>query len=127
MLRKIILNFVIIVFFGGNEIVFCQNDVQRKTDSLQKVEYYNQYKLKVLNFTLKEFDALFFEFFTKKADPSLLLTKEEFYQYTVQLAIFSDRLVALYPTQKEIAAENKKKWLAESYENYLLGKKNAKK
>jgi hypothetical protein len=33
----------------------------------------------------------------------------------------------LYPEQKEIAAVNKKKWLAENYEDYLLSKATEKK
>mgnify|MGYP003582028470 FL=1 len=96
-------------------------------DSILKEEIYNENRVKVLNFSLKEFDALFFEFFNKKANPNLVLTKVEFYTYTVQIAIFSDRLVALYPDQKEMAAENKKKWFAEKYEDYLLSKATQKK
>ena len=92
-----------------------------------KEEIYNENRVKVLNFSLKEFDAIFFEFFNKKANPNLVLTKVEFYTYTVQIAIFSDRLVALYPDQKEMAAENKKKWFAEKYEDYLLSKATQKK
>lgn len=79
-----------------------------------------------MNFSLKEFDALFFEFFDKKSDPNSVLTKEEFYKYTIQIAIFSDRLAALYLDQKEIAAESKKKWFAENYEDYLLSKASQK-
>lgn len=88
---------------------------------------YNENRVKVLNYSLKEFDALFFEFFDKKSNPSLLLTKQEFYTYTIQIAIFSDRLAALYPDQKEIAATNKKKWFAEAYEDYLVLKASQKK
>ncbi len=80
-----------------------------------------------MNFSLKDFDKLFFEFFDKKANDNLVLTKEEFYTYTVKIAIFSDRLAALYPKEKEVAAESKKKWFAESYEDYLLSKQNQKK
>ena len=63
-----------------------------------------------------DFEKLFFEFNDKKFDPNILLTKEEFYTYTVKIAAFSDRLAALYPKEKEVAAESKKKWLSESYE-----------
>ncbi len=94
---------------------------------LLKETIYNENKVKVLNFSLKQFDALFFEFFDKKSNPNVLLTKEEFYKYTIQIAIFSDRLAALYPDQKEVAAENKKKWFAENYEDYLLSKASQKK
>jgi phosphatidate phosphatase PAH1 len=126
--RKIILVFSVMLFF----IVFpgsvqAQEKVVNNSDALLKEALYKANKVKVLNFSLKQFDALFFEFFDKKANSSLILTKEEFYKYTIQIAIFSDRLAALYPDQKEIAAENKKKWFAESYEDYLLSKATQKK
>jgi hypothetical protein len=103
---------------------------QKKTgsrDDLLKDSLYVVNKVKVLNYSLKEFDHLFFEFSEKKSDSKSILTKLEFYNYTIQIAIFSDRLAALYPDQKQIAAENKKKWFAESYEDYLLSKASPKK
>jgi hypothetical protein len=36
-------------------------------------------------------------------------------------------LAALYPDQKEIAAESKKKWFAENYKDYLVLKASQKK
>ncbi|WP_125723178.1 hypothetical protein [Flavobacterium ustbae] len=76
---------------------------------------------------MKEFDTLFFEFFTKKNNPDILLTKTEYYNYTVQIAAFSDRLARLYPDQKEVASQNKEQWLSESYEDYLEYKASQKK
>ncbi|WP_337968244.1 hypothetical protein [uncultured Flavobacterium sp.] len=76
---------------------------------------------------MKEFDSLFFEFFTTKNDANIVLTKAEFYKYTVQIATFSDRLAKLYPEQKEVAAKNKEQWLSESYEDYLQFKASQKK
>ena len=121
--------FCAIAFFLSlfHQTVSAQEIHVTDNDTLLKEEIYNENRVKVLNFSLKEFDALFFEFFNKKANPNLVLTKVEFYTYTVQIAIFSDRLVALYPDQKEMAAENKKKWFAENYEDYLLSKASQKK
>ena len=121
--------FCAIAFFLSlfHQTVSAQEIHVTDNDTLLKEEIYNENRVKVLNFSLKEFDALFFEFFNKKANPNLVLTKVEFYTYTVQIAIFSDRLVALYPDQKEMAAENKKKWFAENYEDYLLSKATQKK
>ena len=121
--------FCAIAFFLSlfHQTVSAQEIHVTDNDTLLKEEIYNEKRVKVLNFSLKEFDALFFEFFNKKANPNLVLTKVEFYTYTVQIAIFSDRLVALYPDQKEMAAENKKKWFAEKYEDYLLSKATQKK
>ena len=121
--------FCAIAFFLSlfHQTVSAQEIHVTDNDTLLKEEIYNENRVKVLNFSLKEFDALFFEFFNKKANPNLVLTKVEFYTYTVQIAIFSDRLVALYPDQKEMAAENKKKLFAEKYEDYLLSKATQKK
>lgn len=107
--------------------VNAQEKIENRTDSLLKEAIYNENRVKVLNFSLKEFDALFFEFSNKKSNSNLVLTKEEFYNYTIKIAIFSDRLAALYPDQKEIAAKNKKKWFDENYEDYLLSKASQKK
>jgi len=96
-------------------------------DQLLQDSIYKSNKKKVLNFSMKEFDSLFFEFFSRKNNPDVLLSKNEFYNYTVQIAAFSDRLASLYPDQKEVAAENKKTWLAESYEDYLQYKASQKK
>ncbi|RYJ53529.1 hypothetical protein DR871_005615 [Flavobacterium petrolei] len=110
---------------------FWSVNAQEKTvsgnDMLLKETIYDENRVKVLNFSLKEFDALFFEFFEKKSNPNIVLTKEEFYTYTIQIAVFSDRLAALYPDQKEIAAESKKKWFAENYKDYLVLKASQKK
>lgn len=121
--------FCAIAFFLSlfHQTVSAQEIHVTDNDTLLKEEIYNENRVKVLNFSLKEFDALFFEFFNKKSNPNLVLTKEEFYKYTIQIAVFSDRLVALYPDQKEMAAENKKKWFAENYEDYLLSKATQKK
>lgn len=95
-------------------------------DQILQDSLYKSNKKKVLNFSMKEFDALFFEFITKK-NSDTLLTKTEFYNYTVQIAAFSDRLARLYPDQKEVAAQNKEQWLSESYEDYVQHKDSQKK
>jgi hypothetical protein len=96
-------------------------------DRLLQDSIYKSNKKKVLNFSMKEFDSLFFEYFNRKNDPKIILSKTEFYTYTVQIAAFSDRLAKLYPDQKQVAAENKEKWLSESYEEYLEYKASQKK
>ena len=127
-MRKIILIFSLLLYFN---ISFGTLIAQEKktviNDDLLKDSLYSVNKVKVLNYSLKQFDQLFFEFFDKKSDSQLVLTKSEFYNYTIQIAIFSDRLAALYPEQKQIATENKKKWFTESYQDYLLSKASAKK
>ena len=125
---KLKLSFLVTLFFM---VSFSSVNAQEKTlslnDALLKETIYNENRVKVLNFSLKEFDALFFDFFEKKSNPNMVLTKDEFYKYTIMISIFSDRLAALYPNEKEIAIENKKKWFAENYEDYLLYKATQKK
>ncbi|TDE55360.1 hypothetical protein [Flavobacterium sp. GT3P67] len=125
---KLMASFSMMLFFTFSFwTVSAQEKIIMSNDVLLKEAIYNENRVKVLNFSLKEFDALFFEFSDKKSNPNVVLTKEEFYKYTIQIAIFSDRLAALYPDQKEIAAESKKKWFAEAYEDYLLSKATQKK
>lgn len=96
-------------------------------DQLIQDSIYKSNKKKVLNFSMKEFDSLFFEFFNRKNNPDIFLNRIEFYNYTVQIATFSDRLSSLYPDQKEVAAQNKETWLSENYEDYLQYKASQKK
>lgn len=123
-MKKIILIFVAI--FSLNS-VFSQEIKANSVDDVLKDTIYKANKTKVLNYSMKDFEKLFFEFNDKKYDQNILLTKEEFYTYTVKIAIFSDRLATLYPKEKEVAAASKKKWLSESYEDYLLSKQTQKK
>lgn len=118
--------FLIIVLLSGI-VVQAQEKKGNSADELLKESIYNQNKKSVLNYNIKQFDALFFEFFEKKRDPELVLSKEEFYNYTMKIAVFSERLASLYPEQKQVAEDSKKKWMSESYEDYLLSKEIPKK
>lgn len=110
-----------------NNSAYSQNKKLYIDDRLLQDSIYKSNKKKVLNFSMKEFDSLFFEYFSRKNDPDTILSKLEFYTYTVQIATFSDRLAKLYPDQKEVAAQNKEKWLSENYEEYLEYKADQKK
>ncbi|AWK04018.1 hypothetical protein HYN56_07145 [Flavobacterium crocinum] len=122
---KIVL-FLFLVF-SINENTYAQSKKLSADDQLLQDSLYNGNKKKVMNFSMKDFDKLFFEFFDKKNNPDVVLTKTEFYTYTVQIAAFSDRLVKLYPEQKEVAEKNKENWLSENYEDYLEYKASQKK
>ncbi|WKL47073.1 hypothetical protein Q1W71_19180 [Flavobacterium pectinovorum] len=115
------------LIFMINNNAYAQNKKLSVDDQLLQDSIYKSNKKKVLNFSMKEFDSLFFEYFSSKNNPDLILSKTEFYTYTVQIATFSDRLAKLYPDQKEVAEQNKEKWLSESYEEYLDYKANQKK
>lgn len=110
-----------------NNNAYAQNKKLSVQDKLIQDSIYKSNKKKVLNFSMKDFDKLFFEYFNRKNDPNVVLTKKDFYNYTVQIAAFSDRLASLYPEQKEVAAQNKEQWLSENYEDYLQYKASQKK
>ena len=112
--------FLLLLLFSAS-VVFSQKQ-QKMPDDLFKEKIYASCKKKIIAYTLKDFDALFFEFFKKQNDQNLVLSKEEFYNYTVQIAAFSDRLAALYPNRKAEADESKKLWMAKTYDDYLKSK-----
>jgi phosphatidate phosphatase PAH1 len=124
LLKIVVLSFLIL-FVNSN--LHAQTQKLSLDDLLLQDSIYKSNKKKVLNFSIKEFDALFFEYFKRKNDPDIILSKTEFYSYTVQIATFSDRLAVLYPEQKEAAEQSKQQWLAESYEEYLQSKGSQKK
>jgi hypothetical protein len=49
---------------------------------------------------MKDFDRVFFEFSDKKTFCNLILTKEAFYKYTIQIAAFHQIVGVLYPDQR---------------------------
>ncbi|WP_394776361.1 hypothetical protein [Flavobacterium sp.] len=124
-LFQLVLLFSLIIII--NESSYAQVKKLYIDDQLLQDSIYKSNKKKVLNFSMKEFDTLFFEYFKRKNDANVVLTKKDFYTYTVQIATFSDRLSTLYPEEKEVAAQNKEKWLSESYEDYLGYKASQKK
>lgn len=118
-MQKYILILLLLLFVN---VVLAQEKKINADDEALKETIYNQNKKTVLNYSMKEFEQLFFEFSDKKHDANVMLTKEAFYTYTVKIAIFSDRLAALYPKEKETAEASKKQWMSESYQEYLVSK-----
>ncbi|MBL0735885.1 hypothetical protein JI750_03235 [Flavobacterium sp. GN10] len=119
--------FSLFFVFSIPENTLAQAKKLSANDQILQDSLYNSNKKKVINFSMKDFDKLFFEYFNKKSDADNILTKTEFYNYTTQIAAFSDRLVKLYPNQKEVAEKNKENWLSENYEDYLEYKASQKK
>lgn len=91
-------------------------------DLALKNTLYAQYRKEVLAYDKKTYDALFFSFFEKQNDPNITLTKEEYYTYTIKIAIYSEKLGMLYKAQKEAAEQTKKEWFDKRYEAYLQSK-----
>ena len=92
-------------------------------DQLLKEELYKKYKKEVQHYDKNDFDTLFFEFFKKQKDKSVTLTKEEFYTYTIKIAIYSEKLGLLYKDQKESSQKTKQEWFDKNYNDYLNSKK----
>lgn len=123
-MRKIIQ----IVFFCF--LIFCattkslgQEMKSNDPDLNVKELLYSKYKKEVLSYDKKAFDALFFEFFQKQNDSNLILKKDEFYTYTIKIALYSEKLGMLYKEQKAEAMKSKEDWFSRNYSDYLNSKK----
>jgi hypothetical protein len=123
-MRKIIqITVLYFLIFCTTTSVFGQEKVANDPDVGIKEILYSKYKRQVRAFDKNDFDTLFFEFFEKQNDPKLILTKEEFYTYTIKIAIYSEKLGLLYKNQKEESQKTKQEWFNKSYADYLKSKK----
>jgi hypothetical protein len=111
-----------VLIFCSTANAFAQDKVSNDPDTQLKETIYTKYKKQVLLFDKNDFDNLFFEFFQKQNDNKITLTKEEFYGYTIKIAIYSEKLGLLYKDQKEIAQQAKQEWFNKSYSEYLNSK-----
>lgn len=118
-IRLILFTFLILVATN----VLAQQKAMNDSDSEIKEVLYKKYKKEVQAYDKKEFDALFFDYFKKQKDQNVTLTKEEFYSYTIKIAIYSEKLGLLYKDQKEEAQRTKQEWFDKSYVDYLNSKK----
>lgn len=111
-----------LLLFCSSNFVFGQDKAVNDPDSPLKESLYKKYKREVQAYDKKHFDELFFDFFKKQNDVKLL-TKEEFYSYTIKIAIYSEKLGLLYRTKKEESQKTKQEWFDKSYLDYLTTKK----
>ena len=123
MKKTIQITFFAFLFLVASNTIFAQDKASNDPDSTVKEELYKMYKKEVQSYNKNDFDALFFEFFKKQKDTSLTLTKEEFYTYTIKIAIYSEKLGMLYKDQKKDADKTKQEWFDRSYADYLKSKK----
>ena len=110
------------LFFAATN-AFAQQKAGTDSDTEIKEVLYTKYKKEVQAYDKKEFDALFFDYFKKQKDQNMTLTKEEFYSYTIKIAIYSEKLGLLYKDQKAEAQRTKQEWFDKSYADYLNSKK----
>ena len=89
-----------------------------------KDSLYVKFKKEVINYSLKDFDKLFFEFNEVANNVNNpILTEVQYYSYTIKIAAFSDRWASLYPKEKKLAMQNKKEWFSKKYSDYLKTRK----
>lgn len=123
-MRKIIqITFFWFLIFCATTKSLGQETKSNDPDLNVKELLYSKYKKEVLSYDKKAFDALFFEFFQKQSDSNLTLTKDEFYTYTIKIAIYSEKLGMLYKDQKAEAMKSKEDWFSRNYSDYLNSKK----
>ncbi len=111
-----------LLFLGTTSLVHGQEKKLNPVDGQLKEDLYTKYKKEVRAYSKKDFDALFFEFFEKQ-NAKTLLTKEEFYTYTIKIAIYSEKLGLLYKDQKAEAEKTKQEWFDRNYDDYANSKK----
>ena len=114
--------FTFLFLIAANNIS-AQGKATNDPDSNVKEELYKKYKKEVQRYDKNDFDALFLEFFRKQHDQALTLTQEEFYTYTIKIAIYSEKLGLLYKDQKAASQKTKQEWFDKSYSDYLNSKK----
>lgn len=122
-MRKIILNilFLILVTLNGFTC-FSQTTTSKIEDESLKATLYAKHKNQIRAYSIKDFDALFFEFFKESKDAYKILSKEEFYTYTIKIAIYSEKQGLLYKSKKDEATSTKEEWFSKNYTDYLATK-----
>ena len=114
---------VTLLFWIATGTSLAQEKPVNTADAQLKEELYKKYKKEVQSYDKNKFDVLFFEFFKKQKDKSITLTQEEFYTYTIKIAIYSEKLGLLYKDQKEESQRTKQEWFDKNYSDYLNSKK----
>jgi hypothetical protein len=116
------ITFFTFLFLALANVTYAQ---EKKTseDAQLKEAIYKKYKREVQSYDKKEFDTLFLDFFKKQRDASVTLSQEEFYTYTIKIAIYSEKLGLLYKDQKEESQRAKQEWFDKNYSDYLNSKK----
>ena len=123
-LKKITpLVFIAFLFLAAPNKAFAQQRAASIDETELKEGFYQKYKKEVQAYDKKDFDALFLDFFKKTKDKTATLSMEEFYTYTIKIAIYSEKRGLLYKEQKEEAQKVKQEWFDKTYSDYLNSKK----
>lgn len=123
-MRKIIhILFFYLLFFCVTATTFAQENTANTEDIQLKDSLYTKYRNDIMRFTRRDFDDLFLEFFRQQNNQTVTLSKEEFYTYTIKIAIYSERLGLLYKDRKDESLQSKQEWFNRNYSDYLNSKK----
>ena len=121
-MRKLLHLSVLLFLFLCSTTIAVSQEKTSDPDAAIKEALYNKYKKEVRSYNKNDFDVLFMSFFESQ-NSEKILTKEEFYTYTIKIAIYSEKLGLLYKDQKEESERTKKEWFSKSYQDYLNSKK----
>ncbi len=119
--KQIIFSFYLFLVFAN--FANAQTVIKFDYDADLKAKLYKKLRNQTLNFSKKQFDSVFFDYFRKEANKKVLLTKDEYYNYTIRIAIYSEKLGLLYNEQKKDAQQSKKDWYEKMYQDYVNSKK----
>lgn len=116
--------FLVLLFIGVAAPGAAQ-DVQTSDEDIElRLELKKKYRSEAVNFSHKQFDEVFLDFFRKTGPTNPeILTKEEFYGYTVRISWYSERMGLLYKKEKETAKKSADEWFNKKYSDYLATKK----
>ncbi|WP_146185031.1 hypothetical protein [Flavobacterium pallidum] len=112
----------ILALFAFFFFAFASAQDPKDPDFDVKDRLYKKYKNEVRSYDRKDFDDLMMAFFEKQSEESPTLTKEEYYTYTVKIAIYSEKYGLLYKKEKEVAQKTKNEWLARMYSDYMASR-----
>lgn len=99
-MHKLILFFILCMGKSmAGHTLYAQNSSD--SDLALKHVLYTQYKKEVLAYDKRHDDKLFFFSFEKQNNPSIILTKEGYYTYTIKIAIYSEKWECSSMTKKK--------------------------
>jgi hypothetical protein len=120
-MSKITQLFIFSIFLFANSN-YSQDLQNNDADKPMKDILAKKVRFQTLNYNKKQYDSLFFDYIKKTNNPKLVLTKEEYYNFTVRIGVYAEKLGLLYKSEKAIALKTKQEWLDKKYMDYLSSK-----
>ncbi|MGK4566907.1 hypothetical protein [Flavobacterium sp. 3HN19-14] len=107
---KSLFRFSLLIFFlfVAAPHTIAQETSKADPDIDLKLELYKKYKKRYWPLPKRISMRFFFDFFSKMDEGQPALTKEEYYTYTIKIAIYNERLGRLYKDKKKFLLNQKK-------------------